>query len=123
MVRSASPVLVLMLVAAPLFGDVERPAIYPQSAPTLEDTTWISDDGPLGKVTYFFERGGTLVYTYPNGQVYRNGTWQLQGDYLYFEANQKFREFRARVGSSRIEGPSWNKTGSKWRTTMTPVRK
>ncbi len=92
--------------------------VLDQTMTDLAGTTWVADDGSLGRVTYYFERGGVLSYTYPNGAVYRNGTWEQRGDVLYFEANQKYREFRARVQGTTIRGPSWNKAGERWETTL-----
>jgi len=116
-------VLAVLIFAATASADVGPPARFEQEGTRVAGTTWLADDGPLGQVTYFFEPSGVLVYTYANGTQYRNGTWKQQGDQLYFEANQAYREFRAPIRSGKIVGPSWNKAGNHWTTTLTPQRR
>jgi hypothetical protein len=102
---------------------VEPIGSFDQQGVRIAGSTWVADDGPLGTVTYFFEPSGVLVYTYSNGTEYRNGTWKVEGTRLYFEANQAFREFRAPIRADKIVGPSWNKGGNTWTTTLTPKRR
>jgi hypothetical protein len=118
-----------LAILIPLFAltaaraGVEKEGNFDQQGLRIAGSTWISDDGPLGAVTYYFEPGGTLVYTYPNGSEYRNGTWKIEGTRLYFEANQAYREFRAPIRADKIVGPSWNKAGNHWTTTLVPKRR
>jgi len=85
----------------------------------LEGTVWVSrGEGPVRKdITYEFEPDGVLVFSY-GGATYRTGKWEQDGDRVYFELNQKYRECRATIHGDRIEGRSWNKPGLQWTTVM-----
>lgn len=84
----------------------------------LAGTVWTGNDGPVAAVVVFhFEASGVLSYSY-NGVSFRDGTWEQSGNSLHFEMTKKFRECRATVRGSRIDGNSWNVNGSKWTTTM-----
>jgi hypothetical protein len=82
----------------------------------LVGTTWDGHDLDV-MIRFVFEPGGTLYYSYKNGQ-FRNATWKLDGNRLYFEMNTGFREFRGVVQGDTIVGESWNVRGMKWSTTL-----
>ena len=86
----------------------------------LEGTTWVGQDGEY-VTTFRFDKGGVLTYAYVNG-TYRNGTWKQTGDKLYFEMNNKFREFRGTIKGEKIEGNSWNIRDMKWKTVIYKMR-
>jgi hypothetical protein len=71
-----------------------------------------------------FEKDGTLTYGY-NANVFKNGSWNLQGTSLYFEMNNKYLEFRGSVQGNVLQGEAWNVRGLRWQTWMehTSVRK
>jgi hypothetical protein len=85
----------------------------------LTNTTWVGQDG-ADPMRFVFEPNGILFYSYKNGD-YRNATWKVEGNALYIEMNQKFREFRGVVRDNQIIGDSWNVQGMKWTTTMNRV--
>jgi hypothetical protein len=111
--------MVLLNIGGTTKADGGPSVEFRQTATELAGTAWVGIDGPLGRVTFLFERGGVLQYTYPNGQIYRNGTWEQRGNVLYFEVNEKFREYRARIGRDVVSGASWNRAGQNWQTTLT----
>jgi hypothetical protein len=122
---TAHPLVWLGVVLAVLGGTSRGPAS--SKAPvniavairSIEGTEWSApaDGAGVTNVTYFFERGGILVYRY-NGRTFRNGTWRQEGNRVYFECNQKYRECRAALRGDRIEGDSWNVAGARWQTNL-----
>jgi hypothetical protein len=80
----------------------------------IEGTTWAGQDGDTF-TTFHFEKNGILAYQY-DGRFFRNGTWKQEGNKLYFEMNNRFRECRAVIRGNVIEGDSWNKKGAKSKT-------
>ena len=113
--------LLLLMLVRPAAADVAAPP--PDFDATTETdsllgTEWTGSDGPVAAVvTFHFERGGALFYSY-NGASFRNGTWKQKGTTLYFEMNNKFRECQATIHGGRIDGDSWNINGLKWRTNI-----
>src|SRR5713226_4524319 len=81
--------------AVPARLPYEPPPPAPEPVtPDLRGTTWTGwNDGVKADWVVLFEPDGTLNYTYGN-TTYRNGTWKLEGNYLYYESNQKYAEFR-----------------------------
>jgi formylglycine-generating enzyme required for sulfatase activity len=84
------------------------------TARNIGGTTWAGQDGRTF-TTFHFERNGILAYSY-DGRLFRNGTWKQEGDKLYFETNNKYREWRALIRGNVIEGDSWNKKGARSKT-------
>src|SRR5947209_2789460 len=113
--RTSALVLAVWLVLPAAADDLTASA----TDAGVEGTVWQSRaEGPgRADLTYKFEPGGVLVYSY-NGTTYRNGTWEQTGDRLYFEMNKKYCECRATIHGDRIEGQSWNKAGARWPTVM-----
>jgi hypothetical protein len=103
------------LVAVPVphrRGDDDR-------TPDLTGTTWEGQDGQYF-TRFVFEPGGVLFYSYKNG-TFRSGSWKVEGNALYFEMNQRFREFKGTVQGDTITGDSWNQPGMRWQTTIRKV--
>jgi hypothetical protein len=69
-----------------------------------------------------FEKNGSLTYGY-SGNTFKNGTWNLQGNALYFEMNNKYLEFRGVMNGDVIQGESWNVAGSRWATYFSRMEK
>ena len=113
--------LVLLALGRPAGADVPAPPVdfdATTETESLTGTEWAGSDGPVAAVvTFHFERGGVLAYSY-NGASYRNGTWKQNGNSLYFEMNNKFRECQATIHGGRIDGDSWNVNGLKWKTSI-----
>ncbi|MEZ6142001.1 MAG: hypothetical protein R3B84_15655 [Zavarzinella sp.] len=105
--------LVPSLLAAPKVP-VKKLAI-----PQLDGTTWISETFEKRTMLVTFLPNGILRYSY-GGTTYENGTWKQTGDTLYWEKNQKYAEFNAKITSEKIEGKCHNVTGLKWETTLVP---
>ena len=110
----------LLALGLPVGADVPAEATELVEAPAMasvEGAAWVGVDMPGGSVviTIHFEKGSTLAYSY-NGASYRNGTWRQDGDHIYFEMNNKYRETRAILRGDRIVGDSWNVVGNKWKT-------
>ena len=61
--------------------------------------------------------GGVLVYSY-GGQTYRNATWRQTGTEVYWEANDRFCEFRGTLRGTVLTGKSWNQPGGQWTLTV-----
>jgi hypothetical protein len=87
-----------------------------QAAYSFEGTAWFGEDAG-SDTTFRFEKNGLLRYSY-RGHEYTNGTWKRDGNAVYFEMNQKYREFKGNLKEGRIEGDSWNVAGSTWKTVM-----
>jgi hypothetical protein len=115
--KSAAVCAALALLVAP--GTQRGSATAQGQAPaSIEDTEWVGPDTTENWITtYRFEKGGVLAYSY-NGRSYRNGTWRQDGNTVYFETNNKYRETRAILKGDRLEGDSWNVTGKKWKTLL-----
>ena len=116
--------LALLFGGSTLLSGAPNPDRRPVAAddapvPDLTGTVWVGLD--LDDVTTFrFAKGGKLVYTY-NGVLYQNGTWKQDGRNIYFEMNQKFREFKGNFKGERneiIDGDSWNVRDKRWHTTI-----
>jgi hypothetical protein len=86
----------------------------PENVPIeLGDTEWV---GVEAADQYFaFHRDGTLSYV--RGQK-GNASWKIEGNILYFEINNKYREFRGVVQGHVIQGESWNVAGRRWPTEL-----
>jgi hypothetical protein len=115
--RSALALLLLVpaaAVAAPWARAHEDAlSLFPRSgAPRVEGTTWSGTDGD-GPMTFTFEPGGVLRYTYQAG-TFRNGTWKQTGRSVYIEMNNKFAERRGTLRGNRLTGDAWNVQGLKW---------
>jgi len=110
-------VVILFLPASQLSAGTAL-ADEPQKPMQIAGTEWVGEDN-VEKfiVTYRFEKNGILAYTY-RGTFYRNGTWTQNGEKVYFELNNKFRELEATIEGEVISGKSWNKKGETWRTTL-----
>jgi len=106
--------------ARPLYEPVERPK--PPVIRNLRGTTWIAVDGldsSLNRVLIFMP-DGTLKYG-SGGQpaAFSNGaSWKVEGNNLYFEINNQYREFKGQVLGDVIVGQSWNKGGMRWETRL-----
>ncbi len=113
---------VLLTVPVAALDAVPVPHRKPKAVPVFVDLTGTSWEGQDGEfyVRFVFEPGGTLYYTYKNGE-YRNATWKLDGERLYFEMNKQFREFRGTVKGDTITGESRNRPGMQWKTTLKRV--
>jgi hypothetical protein len=80
----------------------------------LRGSTWTGFNSGVGADwVVVFEPNGNLVYTY-RGTTYRNGTWTLEGNALYYQVNQKYCEFQGTVSGDKISGESWNQAGKRW---------
>lgn len=116
---------VACLVAAAFPGADASPARLPfdlappKHADMIEmaGTRWYGSDIESGDWEITFEKGGKITYTY-KGRTFRNGSWQWQGDALYFETNKKYYEFRGTLQGNSIDGESWNVKGIRWHTSM-----
>jgi hypothetical protein len=78
---------------------------------------WFGSDIESGDWEISFEKDGKITYTY-NDRTFRNGSWQWQGNALYFETNNKYYEFRGSVQGNLIDGESSNVKGIRWHTSM-----
>jgi hypothetical protein len=103
-------VLPLLLAASVVAAPV--PKEMKPKAEGLAGTTW-RGDGICGPTVYTFEKDGRLTYSYGTS-CWRNGTWKLEGDKLYWEVNQKYAEFDGTVKDGVITGKSWNVAGGSW---------
>ena len=118
-----SKALAVLCAFAGLAASVPAPestALLPLRATPLAGTTWSGDD-VVGPTVYHFEPGGVLKYSY-RGATWRNATWRQEGDKVYFEMNQKFREFEGTMAGDVISGKSWNTRGDKWLLVILPQK-
>lgn len=119
---AATAVWVSAQVIAPVSsvarGD-PRPGVSPDT--NIVGTTWSGQDGEY-QTTFRFEADGKLNYGYKNGH-FDNGTWKQTGNTIYFEMNDKYREFKGTFEGDKIEGDSWNVAGKKWTTSITRKEK
>jgi hypothetical protein len=100
--------------AVPARLPYEPPPAPEPVVPDLRGTTWTGwNDGVKADWIVLFEPDGTLNYRYGNA-TYRNGTWKLEGDALYYESNKKYAEFRGIFQGNVINGEAWNVTGLRW---------
>lgn len=102
-----------------------RPLYEPPAPPRLvlidlRNTQWHGTE-PADR-NIFFHADGSLGYL--QGQK-SFGTWKITGDTIYFEFNNRYREFRGVIKGNVIQGESWNVTGKRWQTLLdrTPMPK
>lgn len=86
----------------------------------LRGTKWLGKDF-VDNYHVTFESDGTLTYGYNKGSS-RGGSWTFDGLNLYWEVNNKYREFKGTVTGGVLVGDSWNKTGKRWQTHMNRVK-
>jgi hypothetical protein len=101
-----------------------RPRYEPPEPPILIDlrgTTWQGKDLTVANRVYVFESDGTLHYGKNNPSSLK-GSWKLDGNEVYFEMNNRFREFKGIIQGDTMTGESWNKSGKRWQTTFHRVR-
>jgi hypothetical protein len=97
--------------ARPLHVAPEPPV--PHAGFDLRDTFWTGADSADRNI--YFHPDGTLGYH--RGQK-TFGSWKLEGDTVYFEFNNRYREFRGRIQGNIMRGDSWNVTGKRWHTEL-----
>lgn len=106
-------------VAPPPAAKPPGPTALPSASPStasLLGSTWIGND-VYPNTSFTFESGGVLSWSHENG-AYRQGTWRQIGSSLYFEQNDKFREFRGTILPDQITGSSTNVQGKRWTLTL-----
>ena len=108
-------VAVVLLAAVPLFA-APVPKDFAPKKDLIAGTTWVGD-GICGPTTYTFEADGRLTYSY-GSSCWRNGTWTLDGDKLYWEVNQKYAEFNGTVKDGVVTGSAHNVAGGNWTLTF-----
>jgi hypothetical protein len=103
-----------------------RPLYEPPEPPKeitffdLRGTAW---KGPEAADRYIqFNADGTLSYHV--GGKGGNATWKQEGNRVYFEINNGYREFRGTINfaGNAIQGDSWNKAGKRWQTILSPSK-
>ena len=102
---------------------VRQPAApMPPTPPMMDirDTTWQGKDH-VDNYRITFESDGTLTYGY-NNSFHRGGTWKFDGVHLYWEVNGKYRETKATLNGTVIQGDSWNVTGKRWQTQLLRIK-
>lgn len=97
-------------------GPAAQPTTASPSTAPLLGSTWIGDD-VYPNTSFAFESGGLLSWSHELG-AYRKGTWRQIGSSLYFEQNDKFREFQGTIFSDQIVGSSTNVQGKRWTLTL-----
>ena len=102
--------------ARPLYQPPEPPKDF--TFHDLRGTLW---KGPEPADSYLqFNADGTLSYYAGGGKG--NATWKQEGNKVYFEINNGYREFRGTINfeGNAIQGDSWNKAGKRWQTLLRP---
>lgn len=100
-----------------------RPLYVPEDPPkravelNLRGTTWVGQDLIANRIMEFMA-DGTLRYGVAGKLTYDKASWKLEGDDLYFEMNNQYREFKGKVIGDTIVGKSWNKVGTRWDTNL-----
>lgn len=103
--------------ARPLYEPPEKPKLAPPPI-DLRGTTWRGKDLVENRVIKFLP-DGKLEYGTGNSMTKNvNTSWKLEGDALYFEMNNQYREFKGRVLGDTIVGESWNKANLRWETKL-----
>lgn len=91
----------------------------------LRGTTWNAVDGldlQLNRTLVFMPDGALRYGTgAPGGKLNQQASWKLQGNQLYFEINNQYREFKGQVVGDMIFGQSWNRAGQRWETKLQRV--
>jgi hypothetical protein len=96
-----------------------RPLYEPPNRDTepldFRGTVWDGKTYEGGALRLKLEPNGILNYDY-QGNKSTAGSWNSDGNILYFEMNQRYLEFRgSRIGNT-IDGDTWNVTGLRWKT-------
>jgi hypothetical protein len=115
--------LVWLLAALPIAHAV--PARLPYDPAPLKNpypfelcgSWWFGSDSETGDWEIRFEKDGKITYSY-KGRTFHNGSWQIKGDALYFETNNKYYEFHGACHGNLIDGESSNINGIRWHTSM-----
>src|SRR5262245_7541867 len=101
MVRRSLPLLAVWFVLALGLAQAapNRPRYEPPDAPKpaprfdLRGTTWQGQDHtPNHRIT--FHADGTLTYGINDKKYQKGSSWTFDGKNLYFEVNEKYREFK-----------------------------
>lgn len=101
--------------ARPLYEPTDPPRSLARPA-ELHNTAWVGTESADRNL--FFHSDGTLGYTRTQKAF---GTWKLEGNNLYFEFNNRYREFRGTIQGNVIQGESWNRVGKRWQTRLQPA--
>jgi hypothetical protein len=115
--RIAVRLAIIGLVLSPaVTGAVPVPRERFRETIEVAGTTWEGIDGPQGELglsRFTFEPNGVLAWTTKHGS-FRTASWKLEGDVLYFQQNNKYREFRGTIQGDVVTGDSWNVAGARW---------
>lgn len=103
--------------ARPLYEPPEQPKMPKVVAIDLRGTTWRGTDLIANRIMIFMP-DGTLHYGVGAKTTFNKATWKLEGDNLYFEMNNQYREFKGKVIGDTIVGDSWNKVNKRWDTKL-----
>jgi hypothetical protein len=111
-----------LMLALPLVNGA--PARLPYEPPPFESapidlrgTIWVGTDPECGIWHLVFEIDGSITYRY-NNTTYKNGTWTLKGQHVYFEMNKGYCENLCKIDGNIIHGESWNIRGVRWPTRL-----
>jgi hypothetical protein len=109
--------------AKPLYEPPPAPKL-PVPTIDLRDSTWMAPEGMDQQLNrlFYFSPDGSLQYGSTLGNRGQRASWKLEGNELYFEINNQYREFKGQVHGDIIVGQSWNKAGTRWETKLLRVR-
>jgi hypothetical protein len=64
-------------------------------------------------IVFHFKPGGVLEYDTPSGH-YTDGTWEVDGEWVYFKHASTGFEYFGSVSGDRMNGNLWSTTGQRW---------
>ena len=77
-------------------------------AKTYEGNNWIIE----------LHADGSVTNTDGPNRYPKSGFWRAKGNFLNFDLNQKYYDFKATLKGDELPGDSSNVTGLKWKTTF-----
>ena len=64
-------------------------------------------------IVFFFRDGGVLEYDTPSGH-YVDGSWDVDGDWVYFKHKNTNFEYFGSIKGERMNGNLWSTEGKRW---------
>ena len=115
-----APALLVLILLAPASAAPRLKEKKADTAP-LAGTSWAGKTAEGWDMTIDFAADGKMTVSY-NKASYTSASWKQDGDRVYYEMNNRYREFNGKLAGDTIDGESQNVRGRKWSTTLTRVR-
>ncbi len=103
--------LILIVILSGCFTNAKQSG--QSTAPGVSGTTWAGKDSDGEYYTYHFLTDGVLHYD-TQSDSWQNGSWEQDGNNIYFEMNNKFSEQYGTIRGNKMKGTGHNTKGHEW---------